>query len=133
MSSLPSVSVSAGHAPAGDRPLAAAGLAGAYAVAAKPLALKSPRTDAAQATVRAATVAPTPEALDKMVSAMQRKVTGISADLQFSIDKETGKTIVKLTDESTKELIWQFPSEEAMQITKALDQYQRGLLVNRKA
>lgn len=57
---------------------------------------------------------------------MQRKITGISADLQFSVDKETGKTIVRLTDQSTRELIWQFTSEEAMPVTTAWNQYQRG-------
>jgi len=78
-------------------------------------------------------VAPSPEDLKKLVSEMQRKVATISSDLQFSVDKETGKSTVKVTDRSTKQVVWQFPSEEALNITKALDRYQKGLLLNRQA
>jgi len=68
-----------------------------------------------------------------MVSEMQKKVATYSPELQFSIDQDSGKMIVKLTDKSTNTLLWQFPSEAAMQIGKELDQYQQGLMVNRRA
>jgi len=64
---------------------------------------------------------------------MQHKVDAISSDLQFSVDKETGKDIVKVTDRSSRQVVWQFPSEEALNVTKALDRYQKGLLLNRQA
>jgi flagellar protein FlaG len=77
--------------------------------------------------------APSPQELQQMVDQMQTKTATLSPELQFSLDKESGKTIVKVTDSNTKDVIWQFPSEEALQVTKELDRYQRGLLVNRKA
>jgi len=52
--------------------------------------------------------------------------------LQFNIDDETGKTIVKVVDATTNELIRQFPSEEMLSIAKAIDQM-KGLLIQQKA
>ncbi len=38
-----------------------------------------------------------------------------------------------MTDKSTNTVIWQFPSEVALQVAKELDQYRQGLVINRKA
>lgn len=78
-------------------------------------------------------VAPSTDDLKRLVRDMQHKVDAISSDLQFSVDKETGKDIVKVTDRSSRQVVWQFPSEEALNVTKALDRYQKGLLLNRQA
>lgn len=40
--------------------------------------------------------------------------------LQFEIDGETGKTIVRVIDEDTKEVLRQFPSEEVLAIARAI-------------
>ena len=71
--------------------------------------------------------------LHKMVAEIQKKVTASASELQLTVDEESGKSIIKVTDKSTKELVWQFPSEDALQVTKALDRFQQGLLLNRKA
>lgn len=71
--------------------------------------------------------------LKNLASEIQRKVSAISSDLQFSVDQETGKDLIRVTDRTTKKVVWQFPSEEALNITKALDQYQKGVMLNRKA
>jgi len=52
--------------------------------------------------------------------------------LRFNIDDETGKTIVKVMDSQTQEVIKQIPTEEMLAIAKALDKLQ-GLLVKQKA
>ena len=70
--------------------------------------------------------------LKNLASEIQRKVSTISSDLQFSVDQETGKDLIRVTDRTTKKIVWQFPSEEALNITKALDQYQKGVMLNRK-
>jgi flagellar protein FlaG len=70
--------------------------------------------------------------LKNLASEMQRKVSAISSDLQFSVDEETGKDLIRVTDRTTKKIVWQFPSEEALNITRALDQYQKGVMLNRK-
>jgi flagellar protein FlaG len=56
-----------------------------------------------------------------------------SNNLEFSIDDSTGKTVVKVVDSSTKELIRQIPSEEMLAIAQAIDGEIKGLLVRNKA
>jgi flagellar protein FlaG len=64
---------------------------------------------------------------------LQRRVATLAPELNFSIDEASGRSIIKFTDRATNEVIRQFPTEEALQLTKAMDQFQRGLLLNRKA
>lgn len=52
--------------------------------------------------------------------------------IEFSIDKESGDTVVKVVDTATKEVVRQFPSEEMLAIAKALDKIQ-GLLIKQQA
>lgn len=55
-----------------------------------------------------------------------------ASDLDFSQDKETGKTIVRVVDTATDTVIRQIPSEEAIAIAKSIDKMQ-GVLINHKA
>ena len=75
---------------------------------------------------------PTPEELRESVKAVNDFVSTMSDSLQFRIDEDTGKTIVKVVDLSSHEVIKQIPSEEMVAIAKALDQL-KGLLVQQKA
>tara|TARA_R110001583_G_scaffold195420_1_gene373002 strand:- start:9042 stop:9242 length:201 start_codon:yes stop_codon:yes gene_type:complete len=63
---------------------------------------------------------------------VRNAITPVAQDLLFSIDEDTGKTIVKVVDASTDEVIRQIPSEEIITIAKALDNLQ-GLLLQQKA
>lgn len=94
-------------------------------------------------TEKSAEAAPTPETkksvreiqeedVKKAVDDVQKFVSTKNQDILFSIDKDLGKTVVKVVDRGTKELIRQFPSEEMLQIAKALDKIQ-GLLVKQQA
>ena len=40
--------------------------------------------------------------------------------LQFEIDKTSGKTVVRVIDEDTNEVLRQFPSEEVLAIARAI-------------
>lgn len=55
-----------------------------------------------------------------------------AADLQFTVDDETDTPIVKVVDRATKEVIRQIPSEEAIELSKALDKIS-GLLIKNQA
>lgn len=77
-------------------------------------------------------VRPGADELKSLVKEMQTKVNGATSALEFSVDQDSGKSIVKVTERSTKQVIWQFPSEQALQVTKELDRYQ-GSLLSRKA
>lgn len=82
--------------------------------------------------------APTPEAaggleeVQQAVEEVRKAITPVAQDLLFSIDEDTGKTVVKVVDASTDEVIRQIPSEEIISIAKAIDKLQ-GLLVQQKA
>lgn len=73
------------------------------------------------------------EDLSKLVQEMQTKMDKLNPDLAFSIDQASGRTVIELTDRATHEVIQQFPSEAVLRISKALDQFQKGQLLNRKA
>jgi flagellar protein FlaG len=51
-----------------------------------------------------------------------------SPDLEFSIDSDSDRAIVKVVDKETQEVIRQMPSEDALQIAKALDRLQSMLI-----
>ncbi len=91
------------------------------------------KPDTAHAAPQVAKPALSSEELKNLASEIQRKVSAISSDLQFSVDEETGKDLIRVTDRTTKKIVWQFPSEEALNITRALDQYQKGVMLNRSA
>nr|WP_294864307.1 flagellar protein FlaG [uncultured Pseudogulbenkiania sp.] len=69
------------------------------------------------------------ESLKKLNEAVQlyRK-----SNLQFTIDKDTSTTVVKVVDSETDQVIRQIPSEDALRIAKAIDDF-KGLLLKDKA
>ncbi|HAY10790.1 MAG TPA: flagellar protein [Thauera sp.] len=82
-----------------------------------------------------AAAAQKPSSLEQVEQAMdevRKAISPVARDLLFSIDEDTGRTIVKVVDASTDEVIRQIPSEEIISIAKALDKLQ-GLLVEQKA
>ena len=72
------------------------------------------------------------EQVKQAVQKIQGAVDNLAHNLQFSIDEDTGKTIVKVMDARTNEVIRQMPSKEAVEIARTLDKVQ-GLLFNGKA
>ncbi len=75
-----------------------------------------------------------PEKLEvkQAVEKIAEFVSSRQSELSFSIDDTSGSQIVKITDSQTKQIIRQFPSEEAVAIARALDKLQ-GLLIRDKA
>lgn len=72
------------------------------------------------------------EQVKQAVQKIQNNVDNLAHNLRFSIDEDTGKTIIKVMDVHTEEVIRQIPSEEAVEIARTLDKVQ-GLLFNGKA
>lgn len=70
--------------------------------------------------------------VENAVSRIKDFIQPINDSIQFSLDDETGMTLVKVIDLETKEVLRQIPSEEALNIAKALDKLQ-GLLIHNKA
>ena len=55
-----------------------------------------------------------------------------SKNLEFSVDDDLDKVVVKIVDRTTRDVIRQIPTEEALSISKSLDKLQ-GLLLNEEA
>ena len=56
----------------------------------------------------------------------------VANELKFSIDDDSGQTVVKIVDTATDEVIRQIPSKEMLAIAQALGKIQ-GLLIRQKA
>jgi len=53
--------------------------------------------------------------------------------LEFSVDESTKKQMFKLTDMETGDVIRQYPTEEMLAISRAIDTVQQGLLLRQEA
>ncbi|MDO6385105.1 MULTISPECIES: flagellar protein FlaG [Uliginosibacterium] len=74
---------------------------------------------------------PSREAVNEAMQEMQRALPSVARNLQFSIDEQTGRSVVKVVDADTSEVIRQLPSEELLNIAHALDKLS-GLLLKQK-
>ena len=70
--------------------------------------------------------------LDSAVKDVQKFLQTANTNLDFSVDKDTDKLVVKVVDPSTQQVIKQIPSEDMLALAKALDKF-KGLLVSQKA
>jgi flagellar protein FlaG len=82
--------------------------------------------------VTQAAPAPNLAQVSQAVKSLNRAMQEQAQNLEFSIDEDTNRTIVKLIDKSSGEVLRQIPSQEALEIAKALDQIS-GLLIRQKA
>jgi flagellar protein FlaG len=74
----------------------------------------------------------TDEQVAQALEQIKDALGNMTQDLNFSIDEETGKTVVKIIDTASQEVIRQFPTEDAIAIARSLDKMS-GLLFNDKA
>ena len=70
--------------------------------------------------------------LQKALEEVEKAVAPMAQSLQFTLDKDSGKTVVKVMDTDTNEVIRQIPSEEVLAISKAVDKL-KGLLLKQQA
>ena len=75
---------------------------------------------------------PSAEQLSQAVKNINSALQVRAQDLEFSVDSDSARLIVTVTDKNTKEVIRQMPSKEAMEIAKALDHLQ-SLLIRQTA
>jgi flagellar protein FlaG len=75
---------------------------------------------------------PSQEQVQAAIREIQASIKNTASDLRFSVDKETGKTVVSIIDQASGETIRQVPNEEMLDIAKAVGRMQ-GLFINSKA
>lgn len=100
---------------------------------AKPAALPELPDTAVKQAAQATEQRPSAAQLQNVVDGINKALKQSNKNLEFSVDADTKKSIVKVVDTETGDLIRQFPSEEALAISRAIDQMQQGLLLKQKA
>jgi flagellar protein FlaG len=115
-----------------DRPVTAAG---SVAVAPIDQAVRSAPV-APPAAMRPApavkSAAPSRAEMENAVKTLNKFTEMAAQDVRFSIDEESGKTIVKVVDVATQTVLRQIPNMEALSISRSLDKM-RGLLLRDSA
>lgn len=116
-----------GHAASGNAVAPASEPPTSAASAATGAAVKDP-------VVKDRTPAPAPErsVVDKAVDTLNQNPRFTSQGLRFSIDEESGKTVVKIIDTETQDVLRQMPSVDALALAHSIDKMQ-GLLLRAKA
>ena len=71
-------------------------------------------------------------ALEAAVKNINEFVSPMTQSIEFSLDQDSGRTIVKVVDSETQKVLRQIPDEEVLQISKTLDKLQ-GLLIKQTA
>jgi flagellar protein FlaG len=67
--------------------------------------------------------------LQKAVVDVNQNLAGMHSELNFSVDKDSGKVVLKIIDSKTKEVIRQIPQEEALRLASKISQL-LGLFVD---
>lgn len=71
--------------------------------------------------------------LQRLINSMNKAIQQNNSNLEFSMDSESQRILVKLIDTSTGDVIRQIPSEEVLAIAESITQMQQGLFLNKKA
>ena len=66
------------------------------------------------------TPAMTPKQLDKVAQQLQDFMGEMNRSLEFLVDKDSGRDVIKVLDKSTGDLVKQYPSEEVLGIISKL-------------
>lgn len=78
-------------------------------------------------------VEPSAEQLDAAVSKLNDYVQNVQRTLSFSVDKDTGMTVVKVIDTQTNELVRQIPADNVLKLAADIDKQTASLFVKERA
>lgn len=90
---------------------------------------------ATRATAASAALAPIQASaadIKQAIETANKALKQVTGDLEFAVDAASGRTVLRVIDTSTQQVIRQFPSEEMLAIARAIDRFQ-GLLLKEKA
>lgn len=76
---------------------------------------------------------PSAAQLQRLIESMNKAIQQSNSSLEFSIDNNSERVLVKLIDTSTGDVIHQIPSEEMLAISQSIEKMQQGLLLNKNA
>lgn len=74
-----------------------------------------------------------PEQVKEAVQQMNRAMRVASSALEFSVDQDTDRVVVTMTDRDTGEVVMQIPSQQTLALARYLEAASKGALLNQKA
>lgn len=111
-------------------PASDVGAAASSSAAAQP----SAKLELPQAAVKPAAEQPaSTEQVKSAVENINKVLQQSNKNLEFSVDESTKRQMFKLTDVETGDVIRQYPTDEMLAISRAIDQVQQGLLLRQEA
>ena len=99
----------------------------------EPVVVSTPSVAIEIAAQQVAEQQPSTTQLKSAVDNINQMLKQTNKGVEFSVDDSTKKSIIKVVDSTTGDLIRQFPSEEGLSLTRAIDRIQNGLLLTQKA
>ena len=106
-------------------------VAGSNARPVDPTNKPAPATERAQALEQAARQ-PGSEELGNAVADLNKVAQAMSQGVRFSVDEDTGRTVVKVVDTQTDKVLRQIPTVEALKLWRSIEQMQ-GVMLRDKA
>ncbi|MDD5299186.1 MAG: flagellar protein FlaG [Gallionella sp.] len=76
---------------------------------------------------------PSSPQLKYAVDSINKFLQQSNRNIQFSVDADTQKTVVKLIDSDTGDVIRQYPSKDVLEISKSIESMQQGTLLKQRA
>lgn len=74
---------------------------------------------------------PSKQELVLAVAHLNRYIASAVSSIEFSVDDDSGKTVVKVVDSETRKVLRQIPNAEALSLSKSLDRVE-GLIIKQK-
>ncbi|OGT02485.1 MAG: hypothetical protein A2143_10340 [Gallionellales bacterium RBG_16_57_15] len=93
------------------------------------VSLELPQAAAQQAAGQPASAEQVKSAVENINKVLKQS----NMNLEFSVDDSTNKTVFKLKDSETGDVIRQYPTEEMLAISRAIGDIQQGLLLKQDA
>jgi flagellar protein FlaG len=76
---------------------------------------------------------PSAAQVQSAVDSINKVMLQNNSNVEFSIDKDTKQTVIKVVESKSGDVIKQYPSEEVIAIAREIDRVQQGLLLRQKA
>ena len=70
----------------------------------------------------------TPDQLEKVAQQLQDFMGEMNRSLEFSVDKDSGRDVIKVLDKGTGDLVKQYPSEEVLTMISKLSNVTGSLI-----
>lgn len=92
----------------------------------------APATVAGERPPEPASATVDPKALQQLADKLSQTIGMTGQQVQFSVDTDTGKTVLRVTDVESGAVLRQIPGDEALSMARILDRMQ-GVLIRQKA